>query len=144
MLFRSISKHKNITKKFIEEFQDFIIWEQIKLCHNFDKSYFNKFKNVNWKIVNERVKFIREYSKYIAGDYYFKDEWLIIDGNLNLGYNSITKLPDNLKVNGWLDIYDTKITKLPDNLKVGGYLDIQYTSIFKLPDNLEVGGILYN
>ena len=97
----NISKHNNITKKFIEEFQDNIIWEQIKLHNRFSWIYLRKFKNVNWKIVNERVEFIREYSKYIYGeDYYFKDGWLIIDGSLYL--------------------YDTPITKLPDNLKVGG------------------------
>ena len=31
----NISKYKKLTKEFIEEFQDFIIWEQIRLNSRF-------------------------------------------------------------------------------------------------------------
>lgn len=68
---------------------------------------------------------------------------LKVDGNLNLQGTQITTLPDNLKVGGSLDLADTQITTLPDNLKVGGNLDLYETQITTLPDNLEVGGNIY-
>ena len=67
---------------------------------------------------------------------------LVVEGYLDLDGASITSLPDNLTVGGYLDIRGTKITSLPDNLTVGDYLDIRGTKITSLPDNLIVGGLL--
>ena len=52
------------------------------------------------------------------------------NGNLNLwGREDITELPDNLTVDGSLDLGYTKIASLPDNLTVGGSLDLHNTAI---------------
>ncbi len=64
------------------------------------------------------------------------------NGNLNLAYSGITRLPDNLTVGGSLDLENTPITKLPDNLTVGGDLNLQGTAITELPDNLMVGNCI--
>jgi hypothetical protein len=85
-------------------------------------------------------------------------------GNLDLGGDPITSLPDNLKhVGGYLNLENTKITSLPDNLeveddlyltntpisslpknlKIGGYLDLYGTKITSLPNDFKVGGNLY-
>jgi len=51
-------------------------------------------------------------------------------GNVDLRKNTdITHLPDNLEVNGYLDISYTKITKLPKNLTVHGDLYIRALNI---------------
>lgn len=68
---------------------------------------------------------------------------LVVDGYLNLNNSEITELPDNLVVGGNFYLYNTKITKLPDSLVVGGYLNLYSAKITKLPDNLVVGGSLY-
>ena len=68
---------------------------------------------------------------------------LVVDGYLNLNNSEITELPDNLVVGGNFYLYNTKITKLPDNLVVGGYLNLYGAKITKLPDNLVIGGSLY-
>ena len=67
---------------------------------------------------------------------------LVVEGYLDLEGTCITSLPDNLTVGSFLDIRGTKITSLPDNLTVGDYLDIRGTKITSLPDNLIVGGLL--
>ena len=71
---------------------------------------------------------------------------LIINGDLNLSKTKITKLPDNLTVNGNLDLTHSKITKLPDNLTVGGNLALYYTKMTSFPHSLIVDGsiILFN
>ena len=53
----------------------------------------------------------------------------INNGNLNLAYTDIQKLPDNLTVGGGLDLSGTQIASLPDNLTVGGWLDLRNTQI---------------
>ena len=68
---------------------------------------------------------------------------LTVNGSLDLEDTLITSLPDNLTVNGNLDLSNTLITSLPDNLTVNGYLDLSYTKITSLPDNLTVKGGLY-
>ena len=47
-----------------------------------------------------------------------------------------TALPDNLSVEGDLDLRNSDITALPDNFSVGGSLDLSYSDITALPDNL--------
>ncbi|ECF4654100.1 hypothetical protein FK264_23490, partial [Salmonella enterica subsp. enterica serovar Nima] len=40
----------------------------------------------------------------------------------------VDTLPDNLTVDGGLDLSGTSITTLPDNLTVGGWIDLSGTS----------------
>ena len=64
-----------------------------------------------------------------------------VKGNLDLhNRTDITKLPDNLRVEGYLDLRGTPITKLPDNLSVGGSLEIRRTRVKELPKSLKVKG----
>ena len=76
--------------------------------------------------------------KYVINDDFsidYKSDLFLVNTN-------ITKLPNNLTVNGWLDLRNTNITKLPDNLTVHGYLNLTNINITKLPDNLTVNGSL--
>ena len=68
---------------------------------------------------------------------------LIVNGDLNLTNRKIAKLPDNLTVRGDLYLTRASITKLPDNLAVGRDLFVSRTKITELPDNLKVGGNLH-
>lgn len=60
--------------------------------------------------------------------------------SLNLSETKIKKLPDNLKLEGYLNIQDTLITKLPKGLNVGGFLSLN-DNIKSLPDDLKAGKI---
>ncbi len=62
-----------------------------------------------------------------------------IDGEQYDVYN----LPDNLEVEGNLNLRNTDITSLPDNLIVKGDLYLENTNITSLPDNLKVGDNIY-
>lgn len=62
------------------------------------------------------------------------------NGNLDLSFSEITRLPKNLKVDGSLDISNTKIYKLPHNLTVKGDINISDTDIKKIPSDLCLGG----
>ena len=55
----------------------------------------------------------------------------------------VLKLPENLKVSGFLHLVGTAITSLPAGLKVGGDLNLKGTPITSLPAGLKVGGSLY-
>jgi len=55
----------------------------------------------------------------------------------------VLKLPENLKVSGFLHLEGTKITSLPAGLKVDGFLNLKGTPITSLPAGLKVGGSLY-
>ena len=75
-----------------------------------------------------------------------------VGGNLHLGYNQLTSLPEsfgNLKVGGDLHLCYNKLTSLPEsfgNLKVGGDLYLYNNQLTSLPEsfgNLKVGGNLY-
>jgi hypothetical protein len=67
------------------------------------------------------------------------------EDNLPLSYTNITKLPNDLYVDGWLDLENCKqITELPNKLYVRDWLDLRdCVKIKKLTDNLYVGGTLY-
>ena len=47
---------------------------------------------------------------------------LVVNGSLNLAGRSIEKLPDHLVVEGDLDLKDTRITEIPETIKVKGNL----------------------
>ena len=68
---------------------------------------------------------------------------LYVEGSLDLRQTPITSLPDNLYVGGSLDLRHTPIKSLPDNLKVGKDLGIQFTEIKTLPDSLFVKNKIY-
>ena len=58
-------------------------------------------------------------------------------------YSKIEKLPDNLIVNGYLDLDSCKnLESLPNGLKVKIFLDLRNTNLTSLPSDLEVDGIL--
>jgi Leucine-rich repeat (LRR) protein len=48
---------------------------------------------------------------------------------LYLQYTNITSLPDNLTVNGYLNLYNTQITDIPQNLKIYESLMLDGTSL---------------
>ena len=65
-------------------------------------------------------------------------EDLNVEGDINLWYSYLKSLPDNLTVNGNLNIQDTPIKSLPNNLTVNGTLDIKSTNISSIPNKLNV------
>jgi len=67
------------------------------------------------------------------------DYWFLV-GYLNLEYSRVTKLPNNLYVEGNLILSRRTITSPPNNLYVKGDLDLMSTNITSLPNNLIVGG----
>jgi hypothetical protein len=66
-----------------------------------------------------------------------------VGGSLKLNYSKIESLPDNLQVNGDLELIDTLIKSLPSNLQVKDNLYLIGTPIESLPNNLQVEGDLY-
>ena len=70
---------------------------------------------------------------------------LYIDGYLFLNNcDELTELPSNLHVEAYLSLKGCEnITELPNKLYVGSYLDLEYSGIKSLPEGLEVGGDLY-
>ena len=70
---------------------------------------------------------------------------LYVDGNLSLiDCKQLTELPGKLHVYGILSLrHSNQLTKLPDNLYVKESLDLCGTNIEKLPNNLYVGVNLY-
>lgn len=68
-------------------------------------------------------------------------EDLNVEGDIDLWYSSLKSLPDNLTVNGNLNIQNTPIESLPNNLTVNGLLDIKSTNISSIPNNLNVQDI---
>ena len=69
-------------------------------------------------------------------------EELHVDGDLNLADSKITSLPAGLQVGGYLNLHGTKIESLPTGLHVVGSLDLRRTPIASLPAGLHVGGFL--
>lgn len=69
-------------------------------------------------------------------------EDLKVEGYLNLYFSPITSLPKGLEIEGSLNLTDSKITSLPNGLKVRDNLYLSGTKITSLPDDLKVGGEL--
>ena len=66
------------------------------------------------------------------------------NGYLDLSYSNITKLPNDLYVDGDLSLERCEqFTELPNNLYVGGNLWLYASKIQEIPDNLYVGGYLH-
>jgi hypothetical protein len=63
---------------------------------------------------------------------------------LDLSFSKIEFLPANMKVKGALRLYYcTNLNTLPENLTVEGYLDLRGTNVTKLPESLNVIGVIY-
>jgi len=86
----------------------------------------------------KKTKLIKELENHPDGEQYR------YEGDLNLNFSKITKLPNNLYVDGSLDLFDCKqLTELPIKLYVDGDLDLgNCNRLTKLPDKLYVGGSL--
>jgi Leucine-rich repeat (LRR) protein len=65
-------------------------------------------------------------------------EDLTVDGHLDLSDTEITSLPKGLKVDGILNIDNTPMTSLPEGLEVE-MLNLRNTLITSLPKRLKVG-----
>jgi len=65
-------------------------------------------------------------------------ENLTIDGNLNLSHSNIRTLPAGLRINGDLNLNNSEIQELPPGLKINGSLSAGRTSIRELPQDLYV------
>jgi hypothetical protein len=71
-------------------------------------------------------------------------EDLEVEGRLDLGSTNVKSLPDNLKIkNGSLFVDHTKqIISLPSGLEVEGNCSLDHSNIETLPEGLKVGGWL--
>jgi hypothetical protein len=65
-----------------------------------------------------------------------KDGICIYDDTLNIMYRNISKLPDNLTINGNLICRNNNISEYPKGLNVYGYINLAFNDIRELPDNL--------
>jgi hypothetical protein len=54
--------------------------------------------------------------------------------SINLSGTDVTKLPNNITINGDFDLSKTKLTELPDNLTVTGTLNLKNTNLKLKPD----------
>lgn len=96
----------------------------------------------------EAKEFFEYYAAHLDSDYNYIGSKtipskIVVNGNLN--YLNIFKcfyLPDNITINGDLNLSGTHIKELPNNLSVAGSLIMECTKITKLPDNLRFNGDL--
>lgn len=87
---------------------------------------------------------------FFAGDLFLENseiktlpDNLEVDGFLNLSFSQITELPSNLKLHGGLYLENTRIKSLPSTLtRVPGDLNLINSEVETLPDNLKVDGWL--
>ena len=63
------------------------------------------------------------------------DNTIFYEWSCNLAYREVPELPDNLIINGYLDLRYSTITKLPENLIVKGALALSGTAIKEIPNN---------
>ena len=119
----------------------------------------NFLKEKEGKELPQKWKLIHELENHPDGTQYR------YDGMLDLSNTNITKLPNDLHVDGVLDLRNCQdltklpnklfvsrslymegceqLTKLPDNLHIGGSLSLEGSKITELPNNLYVGDDLY-
>src|SRR5581483_6679514 len=92
------------------------------------------------KMNQKQIDAIAELKKYYPG----LSNDLVINGNLNLADRYISTLPDNLTINGSLDLRSAcYLEQLPENLIVKGNLYIDYHNLeHPLPVSLQVLGQL--
>ena len=112
--------------------------ETIEKIFNFLKEKEGKELPGSWFASIRKLNLIKELENHPDNIRY------IHEGDLDLSYSIITKLPNDLHVDGGLYLDHCKqITKLPDKLHVGGAFDISYSNVTKLPNNLYVGDHLW-
>lgn len=70
-------------------------------------------------------------------------EDLTVDGHLDLSNTEITSLPEGLTVDGILTLDNTRITSLPKGLKVG-MINLRRTLITSLPEGLKAEVVVLN
>ena len=67
---------------------------------------------------------------------------MVINDDLDLSFSDITEVPDNITINGNLDLYNSKIRKIGKNLVVKGDCNLSSTPIEEILDNVSIGGNL--
>jgi hypothetical protein len=92
---------------------------------------------------NEKIETIIKYQLDYSLLPRNEEGFCVYDGDLYINNKNLTKLPDNLVVNGYLDCKNNSLTKLPDNLTIKGSLDCSNNELTELPDNLVVKNCLY-
>lgn len=66
-----------------------------------------------------------------------------VEGNMNLMFSEVSKLPDDLIVKGTLDIRATNIIKIPPNAQIGAVIvDPQQAKTIHLPENFDKSKIM--
>jgi len=104
------------------------------------EKWFDDLGNINYKIEVDLSIIVEEtLNLYDKKNVTSLPENLQVNGNMDLEGTNITRLPENLTVRGWLDLRDTMISSLPENLSIGDSLVIINTKITSLPDSLMVG-----
>ncbi len=73
----------------------------------------------------------------------FSDGQFKCEGDLVIDDPDITALPDNLAINGNLNLSGSCVCKLPDNLLVVGDLFLHRNVIVELAEALNVGGTVW-
>ena len=112
--------------------------ETIENILNFLKEKEDKELPKKWFDSIEKLKLIYELENHPDGIQYR------YEGDLNLNKTMISKLPNDLYVDGYLNLaYCQKLKKLPDNLHVVNDLGLRNTNITELPNKLIVGYNLY-
>lgn len=92
---------------------------------------------------NVKIGVVKNSDWEILAKYGITPDNLTLDGYLDLYGTAITALPDNLTVVRDLDFEGTGITVLPSNLTVGNNLCLRDTAITAIPDDLNVDGRLH-
>ena len=112
--------------------------ETIKNILDFLNTKENKKLPKKWFDSVEKLKLIQELENHPDGIQYKHR------GSLDLNKSKITKLPNDLYVDGYLNLrYCQYLTELPNNLYVGGYFNLDgCKQITDLPNNLYIGGDL--
>jgi hypothetical protein len=88
----------------------------------------------SWFESIEKLELVKELENHPDGTQY-RDQ-----NTLDLSITNLTKLPNDLYVEGSLNLIDCpQLTKLPNKLYVGEDLYLKNSNITKLPDNLYVG-----
>ena len=108
--------------------------ETIGKILNFLKEKESRAVPEGWSSAKEKLKIIESFKMHSDNiQYKYAD-------TIDLSYSIITKLPNDLHVDGGLYLDHCKqLTKLPDKLYVDGAFDISYSNVKKLPNNLYVG-----
>jgi len=87
-------------------------------------------------------EFIKRYFQHTS--WYIKNDILYVEDAVALYEASITTLPENLNIMGYLDLYKSMITVLPKNLVVAGDLGLVKTLISSLPTDIFIMGKVHS